>query len=125
MLASALLVAASGTASDSDWKKIGSKEFKTGASEESKRIVVEEGFFRWLKLGAEGGKIDLKKVTVRFIDDDEEVFENFTTIKDGGEPHAVAIAAAIKKTVQLIDFEHEIKDDAEEVKVTAYGKKGD
>ena len=125
VLALALLMTVPGAASDSDWEKIGSKEFKAAASEESMRIGVEEGFFRWLKFGAAGGKIDLKKVTVQFVDGDDEVFENFTTIKDGGETRPITIAAAIKKTVKRIDFDYEIKDDAEQVKVTAYGRKGD
>ena len=117
-----LLASFPSAASDSDWKRIGSKELKAKNNEASMRVGVEEGFFRWIKFGAKGGKIDLKRVTVNFTGGGEEVFENFTTIKNGGETRTVTLAA-IKKTINRIEFKYEIKGDADEVKVTAYGRR--
>ncbi len=118
-----LLTSLPGAASDSDWKKIGSKEFNAKNNEASMRVGVEDGFFRWLKFGAQGGKINLKKVTVHFSGGKEEVFDNFVTIKDGGETRVVPIAGVIKKAMTRIEFEYEIKGDAKKVKVTTYGRR--
>lgn len=118
-----LLTSIPGAASDSDWKRIGSKDLKAKNNEGSMRIGVEDGFFRWIKFGAEGGKIDLKRVTVKFTGDDEEVFKNFTPIRDGGETRTITIASVVKKTISRIEFEYEIKGDDDEVKLTTYGRR--
>jgi len=123
VFALAMLASLPSEAGDSDWTKIGSTKCKAKNNEESMRIGAEEGFFRWIKFSAEGGKIDLKKVTVSFTGGDEEVFENFTPIKDGGETRTITIAAAVKKTIRRIDFKYEIKGDADEVKVTTWGRR--
>jgi hypothetical protein len=125
LLVFAVLASAPSIAGESDWKKIGSKNLKADNDEASMRVGIEEGFYRWLKFGAEGGKIDLEKVTVNFTGGGDEVFENFTPIKDGGETRTITIAAVVKKTISTIDFTYQIKDGADEVKITAYGRRDD
>jgi len=123
IFALAMLASPPTEAGDSDWTKIGSTQCKAKNNEESMRIGAGEGFFRWIKFSAEGGKIDLKRVTVSFTGGDEEVFDNFTPIRDGGETRTITVASAVKKTIRRIDFEYVVKDDADEVKVTAWGRR--
>ncbi|MEN8163621.1 MAG: hypothetical protein ABFS37_05785 [Acidobacteriota bacterium] len=117
-----LLVGSPGSAFEAKWTKIGDKNVKADKNEAVMRVGVEDGRFRMIKIGAEGGRIDFKKVTVEFIGGEDQVFDNFTTVRDGGETRPMTIATAVKKPISLIKVRYEIKDDADQVKITVYGR---
>ena len=121
----AAMAATKSATADDNWDRIGKIKLKANKKEDSVHIGMEEGWYRWIKFEAEGGRVDFDRVTVVFRDGDKEKFDNFTTLGDGDETRNLAVAVTLKRFIKRIEFDYEIRGDADEVEVKILGRKGD
>lgn len=121
-----LSVASSGTAlADDNWERIGKESVGRGEREASIHVGVEEGWYRWIKLKARGGHLDLRNVTVVFADGEKLDFETFGVLVDGGETRPLPVAAAFKRLIRRVEIKYELGSESGPVEVRVLGRRAD
>jgi hypothetical protein len=119
----AIAMALPALAGDEDWRKVGQKKLQSGHHEVSIHVGAEDGWFRWVKFGAEGGKVDLKKVTVKLSGGEDKVFDTFGVIGPKNESRALPVSTVTKALISRVVVEYEVKGDEKDVKLTVWGRR--
>jgi hypothetical protein len=122
-IATAIAFALPARAGDEDWRKIGQKKLQPGHHEISVHVGAEDGLYRWVKFGAEGGKVDLKKVTVKLTAGDDKVFDTFGVIGPKNDSRALPVSTVTKTLINRVVVEYEVKNDEKDVKLTVWGRR--
>jgi hypothetical protein len=125
VLGTFLAIAPTVEADKDNWEKIDSVRLGDGDDEEKSRIGMEDGWYRWIKFNAKGGKVDLEQAVVHFRNGDNEKFSRLGTLSDGEETRPLNIGTLKKRFIQKIEFEYEIKSDDKGVTLETYGRTGD
>jgi hypothetical protein len=121
-----LSTAACGSALANDnWERLGKESVGRGAREASIRVGVEEGWYRWIKLKARGGRLDLRSVRVVFADGEKLDFETFGVLVDGGETRPLPISAMFKRLIRRVEIRYELGSDSGPIEVRVLGRRAD
>lgn len=110
---------------DDNWERIGKESVGRGEREASIHVGVEEGWYRWIKLKARGGHLDLRSVRVVFADGEKLDFETFGVLVDGGETRPLPIAATFKRLIRRVEIKYELGSGSGPVEVRVLGRRAD
>ena len=121
-----MLTVISGAAcADDNWDKLGQETVGNGTREASIRVGVEEGWYRWIKLKAVGGRVDLRKVRVVFADGEKLDFDTFGVLVDGGETRPLPVSATFKRLIRRVEIKYDLGSPSGPVKVKVLGRRSD
>ena len=112
-------------AADDNWERLGKESVGRGAHEASIHVGVEEGWNRWIKLKARGGRLDLRHVRVVFASGEKLDFDTFGVLVDGGETRPLPVSAAFKRFIRRVEIKYEIVSDSGPVEVRVLGRRAD
>lgn len=118
-------VACGSALADDNWERLGKESVGRGAREASIHVGVEEGWYRWIKLKARGGRIDLRSVRVVFADGEKLDFETFGVLVDGGETRPLPVSATFKRLIRRVEIKYDLGSDSGPVEVRVLGRRSD
>lgn len=120
-----LTATCSATWANDNWDRLGQETVGNGKREASITVGVEEGWYRWIKLKAAGGRIDLRKVRVVFADGEKLDFETFGVLVDGGETRPLPVSATFKRLIRRVEIKYDLGSNSGPVKVKVLGRRTD
>lgn len=110
---------------DDNWDRLGQETVGHSTREASIHVGVEEGWYRWIKLKAVGGRIDLRKVRVVFADGEKLDFDTFGVLVDGGETRPLPVSATFKRLIRRVEIKYDLGANSGPVKLKVLGRRTD
>lgn len=110
---------------DDNWDRLGQETLGRSARDVSIHVGVEEGWYRWIKLKAVGGRIDIRKVRVVFADGEKLDFDTFGVLVDGGETRPLPVSATFKRLIRRVEIKYDLGPNSGPVKLKVLGRRTD
>lgn len=110
---------------EDNWHRLGDTRLSRNSHEATIAVGMDEGWYRWIKLRAVGGRVDIRRVKVVFSSGDKEDFDTFGVLLDGSETRPLPIAGTVKRFVRRIEIVYDISDNAQDVHLKAFGRRSD